>query len=73
MEHPLLFPQPVTVCGLEDCLGAKEARGKPADKDYNTFLWALDLPEGFEGLSNPSELENDIKKCPLNPALSEFF
>ena len=32
------------------------------DKDYNTFLWALDLPEGFEGLSSPSDLENEIKK-----------
>ena len=32
------------------------------DKDYNTFLWALDLPEGFEGLSSPSRLENEINK-----------
>jgi hypothetical protein len=32
------------------------------DKDYNTFLWALDLPEGFEGLSSPSELEDKIKQ-----------
>lgn len=27
------------------------------DKDYNTFLWALDLPEEFTGVSRPSEIE----------------
>lgn len=27
------------------------------DKDYHTFLWALDLPEGFTGVSRPSEIE----------------
>jgi hypothetical protein len=32
------------------------------DKDYNTFLWVLDLPKGFDGLSSPSQLENKIKK-----------
>lgn len=32
------------------------------DKDYDAFLWALNLPEGFTGLSSPSELESKIKK-----------
>jgi hypothetical protein len=27
------------------------------DKDYHTFLWALDLPEEYHGLENPSEME----------------
>jgi hypothetical protein len=32
------------------------------DKDYNTFLWALDLSEGARALSKPSDLENKIKR-----------
>lgn len=34
------------------------------DKDYHTFLWALDLPEGFTGARRPSEMEAEIQKNP---------
>ena len=34
------------------------------DKDYHSFLWALDLPKGFTGLNRPSEMEAEIQKNP---------